>query len=230
MQGIYKIVNKVNQKFYIGSSKNFHKRKLRHFNELRKSKHHCIHLQRAFNKYGEENFEFVIIEECKNTFEREQQLLDKLDFKLCYNVSKSASGGDLISNHPDKVRLKAEATARLRIAIRPRLLGNKNPNWKGGNSNCKCGAIISKNTKTCKNCVDKTKENNPFFGKKHTEDTKNLIREIRTGKYNGNQEKVVIVDGVEYPSLSTTSKVFDVVPATILNRIRSKNYPNYSYK
>ena len=230
MKGIYKIVNKVNQKFYLGSTQNFHIRKLSHFASLRRKRHHSIHLQRAFDKYGEENFEFTIVEECENTLEREQELLDSLDLSLCYNISGTASGGNMLLNHPDKEKLKREAGERLRKAKRSLPIGDKNPNWKGGKTYCSCGIRINSGVKACIKCTDKTGKNNPFFGKKHNKETKDLISQSRKGKYNGNQEKVVIIDKIEYISLSEAARIFKVVPATILNRIKSKNYPNYKYK
>jgi group I intron endonuclease len=60
--GIYVIRNLVNDNIYIGSSVNVKKRFCQHRNSLRKNKHHNKHLQRSWNKYGEENFEFVVIE------------------------------------------------------------------------------------------------------------------------------------------------------------------------
>ena len=60
--GIYRIVNKVNGKYYIGSSIDIEKRYKRHINELRQGKHHSILLQRAYNKYGEVEFELEILE------------------------------------------------------------------------------------------------------------------------------------------------------------------------
>ena len=54
MIGIYSITNKLNNKRYIGQSI---ARIKRHFRELRRGVHHCHHLQRAFDKYGEDNFE-----------------------------------------------------------------------------------------------------------------------------------------------------------------------------
>ena len=62
--GIYKIENLVNGKLYIGQSVNLRKRRTRHFTELRNNKHTNPHLQRAFNKYGEKNFNFEIILYC----------------------------------------------------------------------------------------------------------------------------------------------------------------------
>lgn len=88
--GIYKILNKVNNNFYIGSAVNFLKRKNVHFHHLRKNTHHSPHLQNAWNKYGEENFEFEILEMCslEELIDREQCYLDTLN--PTYNVAKVA--------------------------------------------------------------------------------------------------------------------------------------------
>ena len=52
---------------------------------LKKNYHHNIHLQNAWNKYGEENFEFSIIEECH---------MDQLDQREIYWISKLNSYED----------------------------------------------------------------------------------------------------------------------------------------
>ena len=44
-----------NGKFYIGSTKNFDKRKKRHLKDLKNNLHHCMHLQKSYNKYGEDS-------------------------------------------------------------------------------------------------------------------------------------------------------------------------------
>ena len=62
-RGIYKIINVVNNKFYVGSAVDFKKRKTRHFSELRTGKHNNRHLQSAWGKYGEQSFVFVIVEQ-----------------------------------------------------------------------------------------------------------------------------------------------------------------------
>lgn len=62
--GIYYIKCKTNNKIYIGSAKNIKYRFSRHKNDLKKHKHHSPHLQRAWNLYGENSFEFGIIENC----------------------------------------------------------------------------------------------------------------------------------------------------------------------
>jgi group I intron endonuclease len=62
--GVYKIKNIINNKVYIGSSKNIENRWKQHIYELNKNNHHSIKLQRAWNKYGKDNFKFEVIEEC----------------------------------------------------------------------------------------------------------------------------------------------------------------------
>jgi len=68
MQGIYKITNNINNKVYIGESLNIERRWQEHKNDLNSSNHHSYKLQDDWNEYGEENFDFEIIEELKNNF------------------------------------------------------------------------------------------------------------------------------------------------------------------
>ena len=89
--GIYCIINDINNKMYIGSAVNLKNRKEVHISLLKHNKHHSIILQRALNKYGENNFSFELIEyvyEKKNLIEREQLWIDF--FKPYYNICKIA--------------------------------------------------------------------------------------------------------------------------------------------
>lgn len=95
--GIYKIINIVNGLFYIGSSENFVKRFKSHKSLLKLKKHPNIYLQRAWDKYGKEAFQFQIIEEVTDVtklIEREQHYLDTLqcfaDLQKGYNICKTA--------------------------------------------------------------------------------------------------------------------------------------------
>lgn len=109
--GIYQILNVVNRKCYVGSAKNLKQRKNAHFNTLRKNKHHAIKLQRAWNKYGEESFEFKILEyyEFNERASKEQYWIDKLDsYKNGYNSRKNAEsplGMKLSEEHKRKISM-----------------------------------------------------------------------------------------------------------------------------
>jgi len=65
--GIYKIVNIVNGKIYIGSALNIYNRifgssSISHLKALKNNNHINKKLQNSFNKYGEDSFEFFIVE------------------------------------------------------------------------------------------------------------------------------------------------------------------------
>ena len=93
-QGIYKIINKHNDNFYIGSAVNLKRRKARHFSELRHNKHDNKHLQNAWNLYGESNFEFTVVElveDKTNLYGAEDRWLNGHVGKLyCYNLGMAA--------------------------------------------------------------------------------------------------------------------------------------------
>jgi group I intron endonuclease len=113
MKCIYQILNKVNGKFYIGSAKNFNNRRLNHLSELRRNTHHSPYLQHSWNKYEEQSFEFIIIEELKeedNLLVREQFYLDTLTPE--YNVCKVAGSLEGQVKSPETI-LKMIASAAL---------------------------------------------------------------------------------------------------------------------
>lgn len=86
--GIYKIENLLNGKIYVGSTSamGFTRRWRCHRNQLRINKHPNAHLQHAWNKYGETNFKFEIIESCSSSdcIVREQHYFNTL--KPQYNI------------------------------------------------------------------------------------------------------------------------------------------------
>lgn len=112
MKGIYKIENIKNGKIYIGSSIDIDKRIDRHKNELIKNKHVNSHLQRDFNKYGIDYYTFECIELCDDDNLRvlEQKYLDEIFsneeyYRKYYNIGKEATGGDNLSNNPNRLEI-----------------------------------------------------------------------------------------------------------------------------
>lgn len=91
--GVYSIYNKTTNKQYIGSTTmSFQKRFWHHLSRLRKNKHKNSYLQHSWNKYGEKDFEFKILEICtkENCLIKEQEYLDK--HNSLFNINPLASG------------------------------------------------------------------------------------------------------------------------------------------
>lgn len=94
--GVYSIIHKASNKFYVGSSNNIKNRLATHLRELKKNNHHCDHLQRAWNLYGEDEFEFKeflqfpTLEEARKV---EQFYLDMFIKTTLFNTKNTAIGG-----------------------------------------------------------------------------------------------------------------------------------------
>lgn len=88
--GIYYIKNTKTEQIYIGQSINLKERLNDHFNKLRKNKHHNNHMQNSFNKYGEENFSYGVIEYC------EPNKLDELEIHYINFFNAIENGFNII--------------------------------------------------------------------------------------------------------------------------------------
>lgn len=98
MVGIYKILNKINNKVYIGQSVNIEVRWSSHRSrpyQVNSSQYNCP-LYRAIRKYGLSNFEFSILEECSKEKLNEREIFyisqfQANDSSYGYNLT---AGGD----------------------------------------------------------------------------------------------------------------------------------------
>lgn len=115
--GIYKIEHK-SGKFYIGSAVSMDKRWGCHRRDLSNQTHRNKKLQRAWNKYGESEFAFSVIEvvdDKANLIEREQYWIDILDaVGRGYNISPTA-GSVLGMRHTPEAILKSSAALKGRV-------------------------------------------------------------------------------------------------------------------
>lgn len=182
--GVYKIENVINKKKYIGSTETigFNKRRNKHKTDLKNNNHHSIYLQRSWNKYGENNFIFEIVELCDSDkcIEREQYYLDLL--KPSYNICKRAGntkGFKFSKKYCNKLK-----------SIR---CGVGNP-FYGKTHTCETKKYFSELNKKRKSWigVNNPKFNNgksisgkknPFYGKTHTEFTKSILSSKMKGKF-----------------------------------------------
>lgn len=115
LKGVYCILNKVNGKRYVGStSVSFKDRLNHHRNRLRANGHKNAHIQRSWNKYGEDSFDFIILEVVDDfdlILDREQFWINSFEFDSLYNINRLATGGDQFSRESID---KRAATMKLR--------------------------------------------------------------------------------------------------------------------
>lgn len=117
--GIYIIKNKCNGKVYVGQTKQrFAKRFLLHRWKLRNGTHDNKHLQRAFNKYGEDAFEFKIVKILvgDNNLFNEEEMRFIREYRLqgkCYNQTDGGDGAKGIKLSEVNIRKLAELNRKL---------------------------------------------------------------------------------------------------------------------
>jgi group I intron endonuclease len=121
---IYKIRNVVNGHFYVGSTVDSRKRFWAHRRDLRLNRHACIHLQRAWNKHGEDCFKFEVIQQLlskEELFPAEQKLLDEnFGKEHCYNTAKFADAPMRDASEALRARLAEKTKAWLERDGHPR--------------------------------------------------------------------------------------------------------------
>lgn len=119
VSGVYAIICVKNGKRYIGSSFRVRIRCCAHKNMLRNGTHHNKHLQSAWNKYGENAFQFTLIENVsrEKLLEREQWWIeyyqacnDAFGFNL--SVKAGAPMAGLLHSTETKSRMSQSQTGR----------------------------------------------------------------------------------------------------------------------
>lgn len=156
--GIYKILNLINGRFYIGSCARFKERWREHELQLLRGKHSNAFLQNDFNKSGSNAYELIILELVEGTREArlasEQRYLDTYydHQKTCYNIAQNA-----LSREGSKSRNPESTKAKM---SQSRLGRKRGP--------------LSEETKK-KIALAK-------FGKKHSEETKAKMALAKLGK------------------------------------------------
>lgn len=218
--GIYKIINVVNNKFYIGSAVNFKKRKSRHWCMLRRGTHSNKHLQSAWSKYGENAFIFVKVE----IVTEEEDLLSKEDIWLLKHVGK-----DYCYN------IATQATAPTKG-----MCGNKNYMWgKTFSHTEQAKQRISKaSSARIQSEEEKQRRRNTMRGHKVSEYTRSKISDSLKGDKNPNYGKprtesfcaqvskkilVINIDGSqkEYGSIQSLREHLGLKPSTVNRALKS---------
>ena len=169
VRGIYKVTNKINGKVYIGQSVDIGKRWHQHMTAK-----DDIYFHKAIQKYGVENFEWEVIEQCKkkDLDEREIYWIEYYDsFNKGYNCTKGGDGG-------------------------PVKYGSDHPWWKGGVSSDPeyskkhYEANKEKRKEQMKEYNKGYYEANKEKNKEYREANKEKIKEKKKEYYEANKEKI----------------------------------------
>lgn len=154
--GIYEIHNILNDKRYIGQSTDIYNRWDIHKNQLRKQCHFNDYLQNAWNKHGEDAFEFNILEICSADLLNEKECFyiskyETIDHNKGYNLKQGGNGLQV----SDESRLKMSKAQRqrwtdeLRQVLSDRYSGENNP-FYGKHHTKEVGLKISESNKNRK--------------------------------------------------------------------------------
>ena len=241
---------------YIGKTLDTDRRYSEHVNLLKAGKHFNKFLQEAWDVGSVTHTELdviVLFEGSEEDCILEEERLILFNYSNLFNISKNSGGGDNISYHPDNLKIReklSKASSKMwenkteteKLKFSESLRGEHNPNYKDGHTlksyECFCcgnslskkySIDTSKSDIMCVSCRQKKRTgiNNSFFCKKHTDETKQKIRESRFGKANQVQNLLVMIDDVLYQSHTEASKSLGCSVATIRNRINSVKFPNY---
>lgn len=163
--GIYKIVNKINGKLYIGSSTDVYYRISRHRYALNHKQHDNQYLQNAWNKHGRNSFIFEILLFCskEDLIQKEQQAID------FYQSTWKANGYNICSVAGNCLGIKrSEETKR-------KMRGNTN--GKGGK-----GRKHTEETKKKISIAHTGRKSGGMLGKHFSEQTKAKMSIAKIGK------------------------------------------------
>ncbi len=207
ISGIYKFVNLINGKRYIGQSTDIKLRWYRH-KSCSKSNKAKTYFNKALRKYGWDNFYFVIIEEVKDL-----QLLDKReDFWInYYNTMNGKMGYNLCSAGKNRTGYKHTEETKEKIRL-TRFKNNIGIGYKHTLESLKKISEASKSRIGFKSV---------WFGKKFSQEHKNKISQGNIGRkvsletrvklsrqviqYNQNNELIKI-----WPSITDASKTLNI--------------------
>lgn len=203
--GIYKITNITSGKIYIGCASNIRTRINGHLYDLRRNKHKNSYLQRAWTKYGEENFIFEMIEKCNisNLHAREHYWVNE------FNCLDRSTGYNLKPTDPNGCSIHSEVTIeKLRQA---------NKGKKPSQACIEAGKIYNASEECKMNLIKARKK----------------LKDIDFNVVNAHKRKSIIniITGEVYESLAVAANTLNIPKYELSRRIlgKRKNNTNLIY-
>ena len=195
LTGIYKITNKLNNKIYVGSGIDIKNRWNLHKFKLKNNKHHSIKLQRSYNKHGIDHFIFEVLEYCSKDvlIEREQYWIDTLNsYNKGYNCNPIAGNTFGFKMSEDTKSIMSNIKSK-----KGKLL---NLDFSKIKTESFYQEIIPKEKDLIVDIL------NPFYGKKHKEDSiKKMSEKALSGYETGKRKKLIGKDNPLYGKQLTNS-------------------------
>lgn len=188
---IYQIKNTNNGNKYIGSTNDKGKRWRYHKWALRNNQHKNEYLQKAWNKYGRDNFEFSVIE----TVESIDQLIDREQFYMNernpeYNIKPKADRSELAEETKRKIG-EAHKGREFSEETRKKI------------SKANQGHEVSEKTREKLSRVNRG-ERHPLYGKERSKETKEKISKSHLGKELSEETKQKIAKAHEGKEVEIT--------------------------
>jgi len=233
-RGIYKIINVINNKFYVGSAVNFTARKRRHWWALRSQRHANKHLQAAWDKYGENAFRFVIVQELTDAEDlvaaEDVWLKEHVGKDYCYNLGTEAIAftrgwyGEKNSMWGKTFVHTSEAKKRISFASRARVQSEEE---KAKRRQSMKGHVVTTATRA-KISATLSGAGNYWYGKKRPEFAIKVSKAVVVTDPNGN--------ATEYASISILREQMKMKPPTVNRALKSGKplvrgpYKGWSFK
>ena len=209
ISGIYCIENIKNNKKYIGQSKNINDRWCKHKGELNRGVHDNDYLQNSWNKYGEENFRFYVLEYCNiDELDKKEiyyiELHNTLDRDYGYNLKTGGQNRGVKASEyvGHKISDSLKRTYSENEELRQKSRDNALNQWSNPEIKAK---ILG--------------ENNGMYGKHHSEETRKKMSEMKKGKPSPkrNMTPVLCIElGKIFDCAATAGKEFNVQGGSIL--------------
>jgi group I intron endonuclease len=217
---IYKIINLTNAKFYVGSTVKWRTRVRTHRRKLAAGSHHCLPLQNAWNKYGEQSFVFrivAVVDDAAELHKVEQAFLtEHHGTDVCYNMARYTDNSNrgAVRGQRHKDRLSVALKLHYENHAHPRLGLPHSEDSKALMRTNRAGKAVSEDTKV------KLREAN--LGKRASAETRAKLSAMRSGKERTaehaakyNKPIVEVMSGQIFHSLKDVKAVFGLSPGML---------------
>jgi len=229
MGTIYKIVNIVNDKVYVGQTLHSAKRRFDCHMWASRQEGHGKKFHNAIKKHGAKNFTLIEVEKCGRDILDEREIFWIAYYDSYKNGYNSTTGGESGFFHSDetKEKIRQMSTGRKHSEETKKLISKIGMGRTHSDEAKKKISIAKTGNKYWegKTHTDEYKqymselqggENNPFYGKKHSEESRKKMSDNMTGKRMGKDnpysKKVINIDtGDIFDTMSEAAKAYGIL-------------------